>query len=202
MLPSAVRERSCCRAEDSRILRADDARGRARSYPGVMRRFRFPHVGILLAASAVAGGLAVYGRVGWLDWFFATVMLTTLGLVVRAGVRAWRHAVVERQRMVRVSSAEPVAVARTAVREERRRLSQDITDCLRQTLLAVEAEAATALNAPEPVPGIQRIRRHTQLATTELRRQLGLLRAAERGSADAASPPAGGRNTRIVRAQT
>ena len=163
-----------------------------------MRRLRFPHVGILLAASAVAGGLAVYGRVGWLDWFFATVMLTTLGLVVRTGVRAWRHAVVERQRMVRVSSAEPVAVARTAVREERRRLSQDITDCLRQTLLAVEAEAATALNAPDPVPGLQRIRRHTQLATTELRRQLGLLRTAESGAADAASPPAGGRNTPSV----
>jgi len=36
------------------------------------------------------------------------------------------------------------------------------------------------------------------LATTELRRQLGLLRTAERGSADAASPPAGGSNTRIV----
>ncbi|HEY5783287.1 MAG TPA: hypothetical protein VIT65_00765 [Microlunatus sp.] len=36
------------------------------------------------------------------------------------------------------------------------------------------------------------------MATTELRRQLGLLRTAESGSADAASPPAGGRNTRIV----
>ena len=147
---------------------------------------------------AVAGGLAVYGRVGWLEWFFATVMLTTLGLVVRTGVRrgdtlwssgnGWSAVV-----------AEPVAVARTAVREERRRLSQDITDCLRQTLLAVEAEAATALIAPDPVPGIQRIRRHTQLATTELRRQLGLLRAAERGVADAAAPPAGGRNPRTVR---
>jgi signal transduction histidine kinase len=163
-----------------------------------MRRLRFSHVGISLAAAAVAGVLAVYGRVGWLEWFFATVMLTTLGLVVHHGVRAWRHAVVERQRMVRVSSAEPGALARTAVREERRRLSQDIVDCLRQTLLAVEAEAATTLIATDPVPGIQRIRRHTQLATTELRRQLGLLRAAESGSADAAPALTGDRNIRLV----
>src|SRR4051812_12796080 len=129
-----------------------------------MRRLRLPQVGIVLAASVVAGALAVYSRVGWLEWFFATVMLTTLGLVVRTAVHAWRHALVERHRMVQLSAAEPVAVARTAVREERRRLSQDITDCLRQTLLAVEAEAAVALIAPNPVPGIQRIRRHTQLA--------------------------------------
>src|SRR4051794_25127932 len=163
-----------------------------------MRRLRLPHVGIVLASSVVAGALAVYGRVGWLEWFFATVMLTTLGLVVQTGVRAWRHAAAERHRMVWLSSAEPVAVARRAVREERRRLSQDITDCLRQTLVAVEAEAAAGLIAPDPVPGIRRIRRHTQLATTELRRQLGLLRAAE-SSADAASPPqCGGHHTPLV----
>ncbi|HEU5484430.1 MAG TPA: histidine kinase [Microlunatus sp.] len=100
-----------------------------------------------------------------------------------------------------INSSKKAASRRSAgasVSEERRRLSQDITDCLRQTLLAVEAEAATALIASDPVPGIQRIRRHTQLATTELRRQLGLLRAAESGAADVTSPPPRGRDTWIV----
>ena len=149
-------------------------------------------VGILLAASAVAGGLAVYGQVGWLEWFFLAVMLARWALSP-AGVRAWRQAVVERQRVVRVSSTEPLAVARPRFARSGDGSARTLR-CLRKTLLAVEAEAATALNAPEPVPGIQRIRQHTQVATTELRRQLGLLRTPESGSTDAASPPAGGQH--------
>lgn len=72
-------------------------------------------------------------------------------------------------------------------------------ECQRQPLLAID-EAAASLTASEPVPGTRRIRRHTQLATTKLPRQLGLLRAGESGSADAA-PPAGDRKTRIVGAR-
>lgn len=159
------------------------------SYADVMSPLRFSGVGIVLAAAAVAAGFAVHDQVGWLSWLFLTVMLSALGLAFRQGVRAWRQAVAERQRMVRLSSTEPGAVALGAVREERHRLSEDIVGCLRQTLLAVEAEVTVTLPSPDPVPGIQRIRHHTQVATSELRRQLGLLRAPE-GAAAGPSPPA------------
>ncbi len=154
-----------------------------------MSPLRFVGVGIVLAAAAVAAGFAVHDQVGWLDWLFLTVMLSALGLAFRQGVRAWRQAVAERQRMVRLSSTEPDAVALGAVREERHRLSEDIVGCLRQTLLAVQAEVTVTLPSPDPVPGIQRIRHHTQVATSELRRQLGLLRA-PKGAAPGPSPPA------------
>ncbi|HEY5783325.1 MAG TPA: histidine kinase [Microlunatus sp.] len=146
-------------------------------------------VGIVLAAAALSGGLAVHDQVGWLEWFFLTVLLGALGLALRQGVRAWRQAVVERQRVVRLSSTEPHAVAVAAVREERHRLSEDIVGCLRQTLLAVDAEVPTTLAAPDPVPGIQRIRHHTQVATSELRRQLGLLRTPQSAATDVSPPP-------------
>jgi len=103
-----------------------------------MSPLRFWGVGIVLAAAAMAAGFAVHDQVGWLDWLFLTVMLSALGLAFRQGVRAWRQAAAERQRMVRLSSTEPRAVALGAVREERHRLSEDIVACLRQTLLAVK----------------------------------------------------------------
>ena len=81
------------------------------------------------------------------------VLLSALGLALRQGMRAWRQAVAERQRMVRLSSTEPRAVALAAVREERHRLSEDIVGCLRQTLLAVDAEVTATLRHPTPCQG-------------------------------------------------
>ena len=163
--------------------------GWACSYADVMSPLRPSGVGIVLAAASVSGGLAVHDQVGWLEWFFLTVLLGALGLVLRQGVRAWRQAVVERKRMLRLSSTQPRAVALAAVREERHRLSEDIVGCLRQTLLAVDAEVTMTLLAPDPVPGIQRIRHHTQVATSELRRQVGLLRTPEDAVADVSPAP-------------
>lgn len=72
--------------------------------------------------------------------------------------------------------------------------SANIVGCLRQTLLAVEAEVTLTLPSPDPVAGIQRIRHHTQVATSELRRQLGLLRAPEDAAAVPSLPAAAHRH--------
>lgn len=153
---------------------------------------RFSGVAVVGAAAMVAAGLAWYDQVGWLEWLFLTVLLSGLGLTGLQGVRGARQVAVERRRMAQLSSTEPRAAALEAVREERKRLTEDIVSCLRQTLLAVHAEATTTLREPDPVPGIHRIRHHTQVATSELRRQLGLLRAPDEG-AEPPSPIAGGR---------
>jgi signal transduction histidine kinase len=74
-------------------------------------------------------------------------------------------------------------VARQAVNEERQRLAHDIEACVRDSLAAIARDAAAIDATADPRLVLVRIQREANRATTELRRQLGLLRAE-----DAAAP--------------
>lgn len=140
---------------------------------------------MVAVAALLVAGLALHDHVGVLEWLFGTALLCTLGLMVWLGTRAALQAVAERRRASSLAKQEPSEVSLTAVREERRRLSGDIVACLQQALEAVVAEVSASLVAPDPGPGLRRIRHHMQVAASELRRQLGLLRAADAAAEDA-----------------
>jgi signal transduction histidine kinase len=143
-------------------------------------------VGLAAAASALLGWRA---GAPWIDRLFLTVIGSGLGLVLRRAVAVWLAAARSRRRAAELAGTEPVAAALAAVREERRRLSEDITASLREALQIVQTEAAAAAAAADPRQALARIREHTRLATSELRRQLGLLRHEESAPLDAGSRP-------------
>ncbi len=141
-----------------------------------MLRPRLGDVVLVIAAASVAGAAVLHDRAGWPEWLFGTVVLACLGQVVRLALRSWRSAAGEARHAKELARTVPYLVALDAVREERRRLSDDIVVCLRDTLGAVRLEAHAVRTAVDPVPALRRIQGHAQQATSELRRQLGLLR--------------------------
>lgn len=144
-----------------------------------MRRPRVPDL-LWVAAGGVLTALLVARdpAAGVPEWVFGTVLFTLAGHVLlatcRAGGGAWR----ERRRARDLAATEPRAIALAAIREERHRLVEEIGAVLRAAVATIDAEVAS-LDAADPRPGLRRIHRQTQLATAELRRQLGLLRAEE-----------------------
>ena len=147
-----------------------------RSYPVEMRRPDASDVMLVAGAAAVSGVLVVLNSEGVADWVFGTFMFTLAGYVVRATGLAWLQARTLRVHADLLASTEPDAVARAAIREERQRLGEDIADVLREAISDIAKEVAS-LDEDDPRPGLRRIHARTQLATSELRRQLGLLRA-------------------------
>jgi signal transduction histidine kinase len=131
---------------------------------------------VAVSASGVAAVLAVVAGRGPLEWAFLTLLLTCLGYVVTLGVRAGRRTRAERIRAATLAATRPDDVARSAIREERRRLIEEITAVLRDTLGRILTEARTVPTSVDPTPMLRSIHRRTRLATSELRRQLGLLR--------------------------
>jgi signal transduction histidine kinase len=131
-------------------------------------------------------GMALWTSEAPIDRFFLAVLATCLLYLLRLGAVAWLGARHERQRAAGVRRLRPEEVAQAAVVEERARLSADIARCLRDSLAEVHADAHAAEVATEPVPALLRIQAHTRRATSELRRQLGLLRDDEDGADDAA----------------
>ncbi|MFP5282266.1 MAG: sensor histidine kinase, partial [Actinomycetes bacterium] len=79
----------------------------------------------------------------------------------------------------RLAAVSPEETARRAVIAERRRLLVDVEACVRECLETVATLAADLPGAHDPTPLLRRIQAEAQRATTELRRQLGLLRAEE-----------------------
>ncbi len=79
--------------------------------------------------------------------------------------------------MARLKAVDPDAVARQAVDEERQRLARDIEACVRDSLAAIARDAAAIDATADPRPVLVQIQGEANRATTELRRQLGLLRA-------------------------
>ncbi|MBM6399295.1 sensor histidine kinase [Phycicoccus sonneratiae] len=135
--------------------------------------------------ACVAAVLAVVGRYGVAELVFFTVMLGALAFTVRSGVRAWRRERAARRDAAALARVRPEQVAADAVREERQRLSHDIAAELRTMLRAVGEEAA---RVEDPAVAARRIHRQARLASTELRRLLGLLRTLEvEPAADAAA---------------
>jgi signal transduction histidine kinase len=139
------------------------------------------------AGAAVAWlGLALWMNEPVVDRLFVAVLLTCLLCLLRLGTLAWLGARHEQRRAAGVQRLHPLEVAHAAVTEERARLATDIARCLRETMAEVQADSRDATGA-DPVPALLRIQAHTRRATSELRRQLGLLRDGD--ATDGASSP-------------
>ena len=140
-----------------------------------MRRLTTSDVALGLAAVAAAGALTVMLSQGLPELLFYSVMLMALAYVVRIAFRAGRLARTERERAAELVGTAPDAVALAAVREERRRLAEDIAASLRETLTRIRAEVASVADH-DPMRSLRRIHEESQRATSDLRRHLGLLR--------------------------
>ena len=114
---------------------------------------------------------------GWPEWVFGTFMLSGLGILGRLGLESWRSARAERQRAEWLGATRPSTVAEHAVALERARLAGEVEECIRDALRQVAVEIEH-LDETSPVPALQRVHALTRRTTSELRRQLGLLREA------------------------
>jgi signal transduction histidine kinase len=128
---------------------------------------------LTLGCVTSAACLTVIGGFGLPELVFFGVMLTSLAFLAREASRARVRARVARREAVAVASVHPDRVAAGAVREERRRLSEDIPAELRRLFIQVRHETE---NVEDPAATARRIHRHARLASSELRRLLGLLR--------------------------
>jgi len=127
---------------------------------------------VLFAALASVALVPVLGG-GPAEVVFGTFMLTGLLVVLQLAVDGWRSSRREASRVLRLAGTRPETLARAAVAEERRRLTADLDATVREALAGI-AELARTANGPEALRGIQR---DARAAASELRRQLGLLRA-------------------------
>ncbi|MDO5740082.1 MAG: histidine kinase [Ornithinimicrobium sp.] len=127
-------------------------------------------------------------------WLAAAYVYTAAGLLVRTAARARRTARALERRLLTSRAAPDLVRVETAVLDERRRLALDIRAVLQETLGAVRSSSAGLLRSevdPAELKREQRLlRARTQLATSELRRLLGILRAAETEPSLHLSPPA------------
>ena len=128
---------------------------------------------VTLGCVASAACLTVIGGFGLPELLFFAVMLTSLAFLAREAWRAGVRARVARREADAVASIYPDRVAARAVREERRRLSEDIPAELRRLFIQVCRETE---HVEDPGAAARRIHRHARLASSELRRLLGLLR--------------------------
>lgn len=134
---------------------------------------------MVAGSAALAGVLVLFdASAGWPEWLFGTFLVLLAAHVVRVLERGVHRARRERRRAVELDAARPDAVALAALEEERRRLGDEIGSALRGLLAEVRAEVL-ALDPGDPVTGLRRIHARTKVATSELRRQLGVLRDAE-----------------------
>jgi signal transduction histidine kinase len=160
-----------------------------------MRWFHPLEVGLVIGAAAISGALVLVSPAGLPEWLFGTVMLSALFYVVRLDGDALLGARSERRRMHRLLSTDPHEMARAAVEQERGRLASDIAGNLKETLHAVQKEVQRLDldTGVDPTPALHRIQQQTREATSELRRQLGLLRqqngAEAQQESDPSSPP-------------
>lgn len=145
---------------------------------------------LVATATIAAGVLVLLDDDGWPEWLFGSVMFSLLGLLGRLGVEAWRSARNERERASHLAELRPAEVARRAVAEERVRLEREVEQSIRDSLREVAAEM-DRMDRTAPVPALKRVHALTRRTTSELRRQLGLLRdpaAGEEPVATATSP--------------
>ena len=164
-----------------------------------MRRPDLIDLGIVAAAGAVSfattdpDGGAYAATV-----IFGAALLTLLGFTLRLAVASVRAAYVAQRRARDLQKVDAVAAARQAVQLERVRLSGDLDTCIRQALEAVRDELTTVRDGGDPQEAARRIHRHAREATSELRRQLGLLRdpGAEPDADPGAAPVPGPRPAR------
>ena len=132
--------------------------------------------GVLLATVTA---LAVRSDNRVLIWLAAVYVYTVAAFLVRSGLRA-RHELAAQRRLARAPGVDDRLVA-AVVLEERRRLALDIRTVLQETLLEVRQLADLLLAQGQDLDArlVARMRARTQLASSELRRLLGILRVAE-----------------------
>ncbi|MBK6885335.1 MAG: ATP-binding protein [Tetrasphaera sp.] len=128
---------------------------------------------VTLGCVTSAACITVVGGFGLPELLFFGVMLTSLAFVAREAWRAGVRARVARREAAGAARIHPDHVAAMAVRDERRRLSEDIPAELRRLFIHVRIEAA---QVEDHAATARRIHRHARLASSELRRLLGLLR--------------------------
>jgi signal transduction histidine kinase len=111
---------------------------------------------------------------GLLDFVFVSFVLGCLVGVVALARRERRRSHADADRVRELQAQGESERARAAVREERRRLSRDVTAELSRALRLIRSDVGTARHSAD-VATLRRIHARTQQATAELRRQLGLL---------------------------
>jgi signal transduction histidine kinase len=141
-----------------------------------MRRPTPLEAAIPVGAAAGVGVHALLAGVGWLEWLFETVLLIAFLLALRVAGQAYLDARRERDRAGELERTSTADVARRAVEAERVRLSREIESRVRDLLGSVADRAQQALRAADPTSDVRAIQAEATEATSELRRQLGLLR--------------------------
>jgi signal transduction histidine kinase len=151
-----------------------------------VHQFRPSDIAVPVLAAGASLGLASVIEIGVGDWLFATMMLTALGFASRQTWRTWRAAQQERRRASDLQHTSATATARAAVLAERARLSTDIESYVSELINTIGRRARAARASTDPTADIAWIQSKAQDATSELRRQLGLLRVPDETS----QPPA------------
>jgi signal transduction histidine kinase len=131
-----------------------------------------------LAAAASATLTAIEGG-RWIEVTFLTIVFTSVLLIGRMSWRSHRDSARERRAAAELHAMSAEDVARHAVIAERQRLSADIEACVRDSLMIIDDRAGGIPDSSDPVAGLRAIQSEAQRATSELRRQLGLLRGEE-----------------------
>lgn len=158
-----------------------------------MRRPDLTDLSVVGAAVAVAVAVSPHDSAYWGSVLFVSVLLTLLGLVVRLGIETARAAVAQRRVLRELGVVDPREVACQAVLIERARLSSDLDASIRQALERVSTELGGLRADADPRPRARRIQAHAREASSELRRQLGLLRSAQAEGVEDAGETAGQR---------
>jgi signal transduction histidine kinase len=142
-------------------------------------------LGLGAVLGAVLGVVAVWvaldDSAGAPEFLFGTVVLLCLVALVGLALHARRRAATERARARELASIPAADVARTAVIAERARLAADIQAVVRAATTAMGRSAAEAEREwdTDPAPALHAIQEQGDRAGLELRRLLGLLRAAD-----------------------
>lgn len=129
---------------------------------------------VLLAVLTSAALVSVLGG-GLPELVFGTFMIGGLLVVLQLAVDGLRSSRREASRARTLARTSPDLLARRAVDEERRRLEADLDATVREALGGIAALARRA-EGPE---AMRRVQLEARAATSELRRQLGLLRAGD-----------------------
>jgi signal transduction histidine kinase len=167
-----------------------------------MRLPRLPEIGLVAVGFAVP--VVLFRDAPWIDLFFVGALLSSLLLLARhVGTAVLRSRRARRHERV-VAGVDRGEAVKVAVEQERARLSAEIDRSVRRSLVAVGrlvARAQAALDTgADPRPALVEIQGESRAAMAELRRQLGLIGAGDRGVGEpgsvAARSPSGDRGDR------
>ena len=143
-----------------------------------MRRPDLVDLGIL--ALAIGGALvdprdpgeARFGK----EFVFSVGLWLLLGLLLRHAAMTAGAAMAERRRARALRRIDTSVAALEAVRLERERLAGELDSCIRRALEDIRHHLAAVERGDDAQLAARRIHLRSREATSELRRQLGLLR--------------------------